>query len=267
MSDPTAQTPTSPTLHDSFRGAPIAHRGFHDQAGGRIENSRAAILAAVEAGYGIEIDLQPSSDGVAMVFHDDTLDRVTGATGPVCAQDAASLRGLTLTGSSDTIPTFAEILDLVAGRVPLLVEIKDQGRADVPDLPPETLEKAAAAAVEGYDGPLAFMSFNPDAVARMARFAPGVPRGLTSCGYDADDFPSLPEARRARLRDLADFATTGSSFISHHARDLDRPAVQALRDAGIPVLCWTIRSSAEEASARALADNVTFEGYDAAIPA
>ena len=113
-------------LPAAFLAAPIAHRGLHDRGAGRIENSLSAIRAARDAGYGIEIDLQRSSDGVAMVFHDDTLDRLTDETGPVRARSAAELSHIRLKDSTDTIPTFAEVLAEVAGRVPLLVEIKDQ---------------------------------------------------------------------------------------------------------------------------------------------
>ena len=114
------------TLPPAFLRLPIAHRALHDRAQGRPENSRAAIRAAIAAGYGIEIDLQASADGVAMVFHDDDLGRLTGATGPVRARTAAELGAIRLTDAEDGIPTLAEVLEIVAGRVPLLIEIKDQ---------------------------------------------------------------------------------------------------------------------------------------------
>ena len=157
-------------LPTSFAARPIAHRALHGP--GRPENARAAILAAVEAGYGIEIDLQLSSDGAAMVFHDETLDRLTAETGPVRARRAADLQQIRLTGGDDRIPTFAEVLGMVAGHVPLLVEVKDQsgtlGESD------GALERAAASDVSGYVGPLAFMSFNPHMVAHLADLAPDI---------------------------------------------------------------------------------------------
>ena len=102
-----------------FLGAPIAHRALHDMGDGRPENSRAAIVAAMEHGYGIEIDLQLSADGQAMVFHDYDLKRLTGQKGPVRTRQAAALAAITLTGGDEGIPTLAEVLALVRGRVPV----------------------------------------------------------------------------------------------------------------------------------------------------
>lgn len=251
-------------LPDALLRLPVAHRAYHDIAQGRPENSRAAVRAAIEAGYGIEIDLQLTADGAAMVFHDYDLGRLTGQSGPLRQRTAAEAAAIPLLhGDGETIPSFEEILGLVAGRVPLLVELKDQDGAMGPDVGP--LEAAAARALAGYEGPLAVMSFNPHSMAEMARVAPDVPRGLTTCGYDPEDWP-LSKETCDRLRDIPDFERVGASFISHHAADLDRPRVRALHGDGVPVLCWTIRSVEAEAEARKLADNITFEGYAAAIP-
>jgi glycerophosphoryl diester phosphodiesterase len=111
------------------------------------------------------------------------------------------------------------------------------------------------------------MSFNPESIAAMARLAPGVPRGLTTSAYDPEDWAPLPPAVCDRLRDIPDYDRVGASFISHEAADLGRPRVAGLKAQGARILCWTVRSPAEEAAARAVAENVTFEGYAAAIPA
>ncbi|MBR9766054.1 MAG: phosphodiesterase, partial [Rhodobacteraceae bacterium] len=158
----------------------------------------------------------------------------------------------------------AEVLALVGGRVPLLVELKDQDGLDAHA--PGTLEARAAEAVAGYTGPLAFMSFNLGMVARLAELAPDVPRGITTCSYEGEHFAHLSEAARAHLQAIGDFERVGASFISHEWQDLGRDSVQALRARGIPVLCWTLRDPADEARARALAENVTFEQYRAAFP-
>ena len=105
------------------------------------------------------------------------------------------------------------------------------------------------------------MSFNPACIHHLARLAPHLPRGITTSAYDADDWHPLPAATCDHLRDIPDYAATGASFISHEAADLSRPRVTALKAAGAAILCWTIRSAAEEAAARHIADNVTFEGY------
>ncbi len=250
-------------LPQAFLTAPIAHRGYHDRTAGRVENSGAAFQAAIAAGYGIEIDLQLSSDGVAMVFHDDNLDRLTTAHGPVRLRTAAELGRLTLAGSTNTIPTFAQVLTQIAGRVPVLVEIKDQTLTMA-----ETdgrLEAATTTALKGYQGPVALMSFNPHAIAHLAQLAPDIPRGLTTSAYDPADWHPLPADLCARLCAIPDFDRTQSSFISHEAADLARPRVADLKAQGAAVLCWTIRSPEAEAQARKIAHNITFEGYPAPI--
>lgn len=252
-------------LPASFLRLPIAHRALHDRTQGRIENSPLAIQAAVDAGYGIEIDLQLSQDGVPMVFHDEELDRLTAETGPVNRRTAAELGRTRLTDSTDTIPTLAEVLALIDGKVPLLIEIKDQTLGMAPT--DGRLEAATAAALTSYRGEVALMSFNPHSIAHMSRLAPQLPRGITTSAYDPDDWAPLPVEVCDRLRGIPDYDSTGSSFISHEGRDLARPRVAMLKALGAKVLCWTIRSAADEALARQVADNVTFEGYRAAVPA
>ncbi|WP_297773244.1 glycerophosphodiester phosphodiesterase family protein [uncultured Roseovarius sp.] len=253
------------SLPEAFRRVPLAHRGLHDVTGGRPENSRAGITAAIAWGYGIEIDLQLSRDGRAMVFHDYDLGRLTGDTGPVRQRDAAALADLPLLGGKEGIPDLSEVLTLVDGRVPLLIELKDQhGQMGNTD---GALENATAEALTQYTGPVAVMSFNPHMVARMAILAPDIPRGLVTCGYTPDDWPLLRPETRNRLRDIPDFRATGADFVSHDIKDLDRPILRHLRADGAAILCWTVRSPEAEARARVHAHNITFEGYRPAIPA
>lgn len=252
-------------LPPGFLRLPFAHRGLHDRSARRVENSPAAFRAAIDAGYGIEMDLQLSADGEAMVFHDQRLDRLTLEKGPVVARTAADLGRIRLRDSNDTIPTLTEVLALVDGRVPLLIELKDHTEQLVAT--DGRLEEATARALAGYGGQVALMSFNPHCIAQMARLAPGLPRGLTTAAYDLRSWYPLDSATRSRLRAIPDYESTGSSFISHEARDLARPRVLALKDQGAAVLCWTIRSPAAEARARGIADTITFEGYLAPFPA
>ena len=246
----------------AFLAAPIAHRGLHDRSAGRIENSRAAVAAAASAGYGVEVDLQLSADGEAMVFHDHALDRLTAETGPVRARTRAELSRIALAGGGETIPTLAEILDIAGAATPVLVEIKDQGG----DFGPEgvgPLEARAAELLAAHPGPVAVMSFNPAAIAEIARRAPSLPRGLVA-GPPAD----FAGATRAEaLSRLADLDEAGAGFVSYRWSALPTKETEALRARGLPVLCWTVRSEAEERAARAAADNITFEGYAAALPA
>ncbi len=248
-------------LPAAFLTRPIAHRGYHDRTGGRIENSVSAFAAAVASGYGIEIDLQLSRDGVAMVFHDDVLDRLTDQAGPVSARSAAELGAMRLTGGADTIPTLAQVLAVVGGRVPLLIEIKDQTLTMSPTN--GQLEAATALDLTGYEAPVALMSFNPDCIAHMVRLAPHLPRGLTTDQFDPVDWAPLSEQTCDLLRGIPDFDATESSFISHGASDLGSARVAELKASGAAILCWTIRSREAEAAARKIAANVTFEGYAA----
>ncbi|WP_425098066.1 glycerophosphodiester phosphodiesterase family protein [Tropicibacter sp. S64] len=250
-----------PTLPDAFLTRPIAHRGYHDKAAGRPENSRAAFTAAIAAGYGIELDLQLSSDGQAMVFHDEALRRLTGTSGMVRDKTRAELGAIPLLHGDEGIPALADVLALVAGRVPLLIEVKDQDGALGAGI--GELEEATVRALEGYDGPVALMSFNPHSVVRLAEQAPALPRGLTTCAFDPKEWPTLPRATCEHLSGIPDFDRANADFISHQHTDLGAPAVTALKARGVPILCWTIRSPQDEAAARIVADNVTFEGYAA----
>ncbi len=251
-------------LHPDFRRLPLAHRGYHDLAEGRPENSVAAFEAAVEAGYGIECDVQLTADGRAVVFHDYDLGRLTREKGPVRQRSLADLGTTPLSGGSAGIPALETVLGLVAGRVPLLVEIKDQDGDMGPNVGP--LEEAVAGALKEYDGPVAVMSFNPNAVARMAALSPDTPRGLTTSGFEAEDWELLTPATRNRLRDIPDYDLLNCCFISHDAKDLARPRVKQLKKKGAAILCWTIRSPEQEKAARRVVHNITFEGYAPEFP-
>jgi len=246
-------------LPGSFLTIPIAHRGLHGV--GVPENSLAAARAAIRAGYGIECDIQPSGDGTPMVFHDYQLARLTGQDGFISATDPLQLSRLRLAGSDEPVPSLAQFLDVVAGQVPLLIEIKDQDGACGDAVGP--LPGRVAKALEGYEGPVAVMSFNPHMVAAFRAAAPHIPVGLTTCDFSEDDWPHLPPGRREALAQIRDFDTVGACFISHDKADLANARVDALRAQGRPILCWTIRSQAEEAEARRIAHNITFEGFEA----
>ncbi|MEM6739303.1 MAG: glycerophosphodiester phosphodiesterase family protein [Pseudomonadota bacterium] len=254
---------TRVALPSGFLACPIAHRALHGP--GAPENSRAAMQAAIAHGFGIEIDLQLSADGVAMVFHDDKLDRLTAENGPVRARDAAELGRIDLDFTAEGIPTFAEILRLIDGRVPLLVELKDQSGMLGPS--DGRLEAAASDDVSGYDGPLAFMSFSPDMVGHVAETAPERPRGLVTCAFRPHAWPTLPVEHLSALARIEAAEAVGASFISHQWTDLHSARVAELKADGRAILCWTIKSAAEEVQARQIADNITFEHYIPGVPA
>lgn len=247
----------------SFLTTPLAHRGLHDRSVGIIENSPAAIAAAMTHGYGIEIDVQRAADGVPMVFHDDHLDRLTDASGFVRDVTALELSQIPLKGSNDVIPTLDAVLEHVNGAVPLLIEIKDQDGqmgADTGDL-----HMSIATRLRDYTGPVAVMSFNPNHIIPLATDFPDLPRGLVCDLFEARNWPNIPAETRSELATLSGAAA--HHFISHGKDGLDRDQVKELRGSGLPILTWTIRTPTEEATVRQFADNITFEGYLAPRPA
>lgn len=246
-------------LPPQFLTRPLAHRALHDVSDGRPENSRAAVRAAVDAGYGIEIDVQISADDCVMVFHDYHLDRLTDTTGRVAGLTGDQLNQVKLRGGDEGVPGLPEILDIVDGQVPLVIEIKDQDGQMGPNV--GGLEAAVIRDLSGYTGPLALMSFNPHSVAVLQDIAPQIARGLVTCSYTAQNWPHLSFDQREHLAGIPDFDRVGASFISHNVMQLDTPPVTLRKEAGTPILCWTVRSDAVERDARKIADNITFEGY------
>jgi glycerophosphoryl diester phosphodiesterase len=251
-------------LPEVFLTHPIAHRGLHNFTKGVPENSRAAIRAAIDHGYAIEIDIQLTADDAAVVFHDYQLERLTDAVGRVRRRTRSDLATLRLKGSKESVPDLEEVLAIVDGQAPLLIELKDQDGALGDDV--GVLEAAVATCLERYDGPVAVMSFNPNSVSAMQTLAPDVPRGLVTDAFVPTEWDA-PPARLQSLARIEDFDRVGASFISHDYRDLKSASVAALKARGFPILCWTIRSPEEEAEARRIADNITFEGYFAATSA
>ena len=252
-----------PALDPAFLKTPIAHRALHDASKGIFENCRSAIIAAIEHGYAIEIDLQLSLDGHAMVFHDDTLDRLTDKHGDVPDYTAAELSRIKVGSGQDVIEPLEDILHLIDGRVPLLIELKDQSRQL--SQTDGRLEQATIDALSLYHGPVAVMSFNPHMIATMAKLSSDLPLGLTT-GSFMDPSWGIDAERIAHLSQIADFDPKRYSFVSHFALELAAPCIQILKEQGTAIFTWTIRSLEAEAIARQTVDNITFEGYLAAHP-
>jgi glycerophosphoryl diester phosphodiesterase len=222
---------------------PFAHRGLHGS--GVAENSRAAFAAAIAAGHGIEMDVQASRDGEAMVFHDEELPRLADARGRLDAWSAAELGRFRLLGTEETIPTLAEVLSLIGGRVPLLIEIKSPHRRVAP------LCRSVARALQGYAGPVAVMSFNPEVGHWFAGHAPARLRGLV-VSEQKKKLRGLVERPLALWRARAD-------FLAYDIRDLPSRFADAQRHRGMPVLTWTVRSLADRARAAEHASQIIYE--------
>jgi glycerophosphoryl diester phosphodiesterase len=242
-----------------FINGPITHRTLHDVNAGRPENSYEGLDAAIAHELAVEIDLQLSSDGIPMVFHDYELDRLTGETGLISDRTALELMDIPLTGGKRGIPRFDEFLAHTAGRVPVLVELKDQDGALGAKL--SELESAACEIMRQYDGAIAVMSFNPDMIARCAMLAPDVPRGIVTDPYTAASWPNVSETRRMELAKIPHYDLIGATFISHNRADLSAPRVTELKSQGATIFCWTIRTPTQEDDARKIVDSITFEGY------
>jgi glycerophosphoryl diester phosphodiesterase len=241
---------------------PIAHRGLHDRSSGVIENSRTAFQRAIAAGYAVECDLQLSSDGVPMVFHDSNLDRLVGRPGRVVDTPAAQLAEMDLLGSADgdRPQSFADLLSQVRGQVLLQVELKRQEGHATP-----MLAKQVATLALGYPGPIVIESFDPALLILVARFGFLGPRGIITERYDDlsdPDVVRLSRARRGFLRGLWHWPWSRFDFISASKDALDLPAIRLFRMLGKPVTTWTIRSQREAAATAGHADQIVFEGFD-----
>lgn len=223
---------------------PYAHRGRHGP--GRVENSGVAFKAAIALGFGIELDVQLSADGAAMVFHDDQLDRLTRETGPVAGRSAAQLQRVPLRGMSETIPTLPEALALIDGRVPLLIELKAP-RRDV-----AALCQSVGSALRGYSGQAAVMSFNPEVGRWFWVHAPGVIRGLVVTEKGKRGWRGRLERRLGIWRARPD-------FLAYDIRDLPSAFAARERARGTPVLTWTVRSTRDREVAAAHADQIIHE--------
>ncbi|GJD60718.1 glycerophosphodiester phosphodiesterase [Methylobacterium frigidaeris] len=238
---------------------PIAHRGLHDRAAGIPENTIAAAEAAIVGGYAIECDVQLSRDGEAMVFHDAGLGRLTGADGLVRERDAADLGQLTVLGSAERIPTLAEFLEKIAGRTPLVIEVKTRHDGDL------ALARRTAEIVAAYDGPVALKSFDPVIVGALADLAPKIPRGVVAeSRHDDPAYANLTEAQRHGLANLLHVSESRPDFLSWRVDDLPNAATHLCRLLGrMPVMTWTVRTEAQVRLARAHADQMVFEGFRA----
>ena len=233
---------------------PVAHRGLWN-GNGAPENSLGAFQAACEAGYGIELDVQLSSDGEAMVFHDDDLKRMTGVDGRLRDRTAADLAELSLAGSDERIPTLRETLALVGRRAMIHVELKTPYGEVGP------LEQRVHEILLDHAGPTCIIGFNPYSHAWFADRHPGVLRGLDS--YDYKRAPHMNEAQRDSFARLEHVAIARPHFLALHVDMLPDPRATKFREEGMPVVTWTIRDPAQWTAVKDHCDNLIFEGFAA----
>lgn len=223
---------------------PIAHRGLHDADNGCPENSLSAFRAAIEHGYGIECDLQIAADGAAMVFHDGDLKRMTGDPRHVRDMESAALGEIMLVGSHEPVARLETHLELVAGRVPLVLELKGIEGHEA------GLVEAVADALHAYEGPVAVMSFSHAFCSAFADALPDIPRGLTAMGDE-----TTHERHRQAMADY------DLQYVSYHVDALPNAFVDDMRATGHSAITWTVRNQEQVQRTFAHADQMTFEGF------
>lgn len=228
-----------------LRTVPVAHRGLWNES--VPENSLTAYERAIRAGYPIEIDVHMTLDGALVILHDDDLSRLCSVPGLVREKTSAQLRELTLLGTDEKIPFLKDVLDLVAGRVPLLIEIKDH-----PNIGP--LEEKLVTMLRRYRGDFAIQSFHPFILRRIRKLAPEFLRGLLATWY----YPAMPKWKQSLLRTLRSRVFCQPDFVSYDIGHLPNKYATAKR---FPLLCWTVRDIATQRKAKSLGANIIFENF------
>jgi glycerophosphoryl diester phosphodiesterase len=224
---------------------PIAHRGLHDGNKAVWENTLTAFERAAARNYAIECDVLISKDGVPMVLHDADLRRLTGMEGQVSELTAAQLQSRKIGGTGDHVPSLRQMLDVVDGRVPLVIELKGDPGHD------GNLVKAAANELCSYKGHAALMSFDHHLLRQCAADAPAIPLGLTAEGMREQD-----------IEDHFSMLAHGIDFVSYCIHHMPNRFTSFVRDnLKMPLITWTVRDEAALSKTYELADQATFEGF------
>ena len=242
---------------DWLTARPVAHRGLHDLARGIVENMPGAARAAIDGRFAVECDIQLSADGEAMVHHDDALGRLTEGSGRLIEMTAAELKVATFRNTPERMMTLSDLCALVAGRVPLVVEVKSHFRGD------RRLVARMAEVLADYSGPIVGMSFDPDQVLALREAMPKLPRGIVAQRtYDDDYWAKLTPEQRAGMLQLRHAFRTEPHFVAYWIEQLPAPAPWIARNVfGCPLLTWTVRTPEQRARAARYADQMIFEGF------
>lgn len=228
-----------------------AHRGLHDR--NAPENTMPAFSAACAHGFGIELDVHLSRDNQVVVFHDDDLQRLGGRHGKPEDLTAAEMGSLSILGTSFGAPTLKEVLQMVAGRVPLLIEIKSTGFAG-------RLEEETWRLLKEYKGLYAMQSFSPFSMRWFKKHVPGVLRGQLSFSFHGL-VTHVPKILLFLVRHLLTDFLCRPNFISYGKETIDTPVVQFLRKRGIPILAWTIDTPNQAQKVAPSSDTIIFQNY------
>ena len=242
---------------DWLTARPVAHRGLHDAARRIIENMPAAAEAAISGNFGIECDIQLTSDGEAMVHHDDVLGRLTEGSGALLGMTAAELRAVRFKGTSERMMSLSDLCALVNGRVPLVIEVKSHFDGD------RKLVARMAEVLASYSGPAVGMSFDPDQVLALNEAMPRLPRGIVAeREYTEADWPKASPEQRRGMRYLRHAFRTRPHFVAFWVNELPAPAPWIARNLfGCSLLAWTVRTPEQRERAARYADQMIFEGF------
>ncbi|MFY9952339.1 glycerophosphodiester phosphodiesterase family protein [Bradyrhizobium sp.] len=242
---------------DWLTARPVAHRGLHNRARGIVENMPAAAQAAIAGNFAIECDIQLTSDGEAMVHHDDELGRLTEGSGALLGKTAAELKGVAFRDTPERMMTLGDLCSLVAGRVPLVIEVKSHFDGD------RRLVSRMAEVLASYPGPTVGMSFDPDHVVGLRELIPARPRGIVAeRHYTAGDWPQASSAQRRGMTHMRHFFRTQPDFVAYWIDELPAVAPWIARNIfGCPLLTWTVRTSDQRQRAARHADQMIFEGF------
>lgn len=235
---------------------PIAHRGLWTP-GGAPENSLAAFQAACAKGYSIELDVQLTADGQAVVFHDDRLERLTGVEGRLRDHTAAELSAMKLSGTDETIPTLADALAVIGHRAMVQIELK------TPFGEVGELEKKVSEILIDHNGPIAVIGFNPYSHAWFADHNPQVLRGLDSYSWNDENARKLAPELRKSLAALEQVELARPDFLALGLDMLPSPRADVFRARGMPIVAWTVRSPEQWDAVSDHCDNLIFEGFAA----
>jgi glycerophosphoryl diester phosphodiesterase len=242
---------------DWLTARPVAHRGLHDISRGIVENMPGAVKAAIAGNFAIEVDIQLSSDGEAMVHHDHVLGRLTEGSGLLIEKTAAELKALKFKNTSEQMMSLTDLCAMVAGRVPLVIEVKSLFRGD------RKLVKRMAEVLSSYNGPAVGMSFDPDQVAALREFLPSRARGIVAQrSYEDSYWSELTQEQRDSMLYLRHGFQTQPHFVAFKVDHLPAPAPWIARNIfGCALLTWTVRTPEQRARAARYADQMIFEGF------
>lgn len=239
---------------------PVAHRGFHNKAEGILENTPGAIKAAIDDNFAIEVDLQETKDGRVIVFHDPALERLTMGEGNVIDKTWNELSTLEMRGSSDPMWTLEDLLARVAGKVPLVIEIKTLNKPEGQRQFIETI----ASILKTYEGPFAVKSFDPHMLRHMKEIAPDIPRGaLSMTSFDEKGLALLSQHHRDHISWMLHMAGTDPHFVSYYIKDLPAEGPSFLQEFyNLPIMTWTVRTKEDRELAAKFANQIVFEGFN-----